>query len=135
MHTQTYPSDTNDKDNTTSNSNTAGDSSIADTANAADSATATASKSDGFFVGSTQSLFVFIMNNKVALYNAFLDVDVLQEGLVSVNDWVMVRHAVCSRCMYVCAWIKFMYCMYVCMYVCIYNIINIFPISKHNVCS
>eukprot|EP01036_Dinobryon_divergens_P030269 gene30269-39489_t len=84
---RTYPDGTNDKDNTTSNSNsnTAGDSSIADTANAT-----AATKSDGFFVGSTQSLFVFIMNNKVALYNAFLDVDVLQEGLVSVNDWVMV---------------------------------------------
>lgn len=64
-------------------SNTAGDISIADTAHAA--------KDEGFFVGSTQSLFVFIMNNKVALYNAFLDVDVLQEGLVSVNDWVVVR--------------------------------------------
>ena len=87
-------------------SNTAGDSSIADTAAAA--------KDEGFFVGSTQSLFVFIMNNKVALYNAFLDVDVLEEGLVSVNDWVMVRQSPLHVCSLYAD--RYMFYTYVCMY-------------------
>lgn len=44
----------------------------------------------GFFVGSTQSLFVFILNHKLQLFNAFVCLDVQQEGLVSIPDWVMV---------------------------------------------
>jgi len=64
------------------------------------------SDNEGFFVGSTQSLFVFILNSKAQLFNAFLLADILKEGLVSVNDWIMVSNVLSLNYLKMCGTLK-----------------------------